>query len=172
MPVQHEDEDEGHSRWKQNDECFEEPPCKMERKKIPESCHAIRILGRRYALTATSHKYLEIGLNVQSRLPMEIILGDNRGNELILHPDTSGKLMENRGAVQRLLEARNPSYFLLRIRNLGMKLFELNGSKIVKLMQSSKCLYLSPATMNKLFTYEYCIDHIYTQLSEQSYLVR
>ncbi|EFN88853.1 hypothetical protein EAI_04698 [Harpegnathos saltator] len=83
-PVQHADEDEDHPRWKQNDEYFEEPPCKMERKNIPEPCHATRcILGRRYALTATSHKYLEIGLNVQSRLPVvEIVLGDNRGNEL------------------------------------------------------------------------------------------
>ncbi|XP_025162569.1 uncharacterized protein LOC112590412 [Harpegnathos saltator] len=100
-PVQHADEDEDHPRWKQNDECFEEPLCKMERKNIPEPCHAIRILERRYALTATSHKYLEIGLNVQYRLHpvVEIVLGDNRDNELILHPDTWGKLMENRSAV-------------------------------------------------------------------------
>ncbi|XP_025161975.1 uncharacterized protein LOC112590243 [Harpegnathos saltator] len=145
----------------------------MQNRTIPEPCHATRILGRRYILTATTHKYLEIGLNVQYRpySVVEIVLGDNRGNELILHTDTWGKLMENHGAIRRLLEAR-PSYFPLRIQNLGVKLFELNGSKIVKLMQYSKSLYLSPATMNKLFTYEYCIDHIYTQLSEQAYLVR
>ncbi|XP_011147078.2 uncharacterized protein LOC105187777 [Harpegnathos saltator] len=102
MPVQHEDEDEDHLRWKQKcDECFEKPSYKIERKNISESCHATRILGRRYALTTTPYKYLEIGLNVQSRVPVvEIVLGDNRGNQLILHADTWGKLMENRDAIQ------------------------------------------------------------------------
>ncbi|EFN85428.1 hypothetical protein EAI_17465 [Harpegnathos saltator] len=122
MPVQHvdEDEDEDHLRWKQKyDECFEEPPYKMGRKNISELRHATRILGRRYALTTTSYKYLDIGLNVQSRVPVvEIVIGDNRGNQLILHADTWGKLMENCGAMQRLLEAGKPSYSPLGIRDL------------------------------------------------------
>ncbi|EFN83523.1 hypothetical protein EAI_03957 [Harpegnathos saltator] len=114
MPVQHEDEDEDHLRWKQNcNKCFEEPPFKMKCKNIPESCQATRILGRRYTLTTTSHKYLEIGLNVQSVSVVEIVLGDNRGKQLTLRIDTWGKLMENRGAIQRLLEVSKPSYFLL-----------------------------------------------------------
>ncbi|EFN79515.1 hypothetical protein EAI_03466 [Harpegnathos saltator] len=81
IPVQHEDEDLDHLAWKQKcDECFKDPPYKIKRKNIPESCHATCILGRRYALTTMSQTYLKIGLNVQSRVPVvEIVFGDNRG---------------------------------------------------------------------------------------------
>ncbi|KYN15960.1 hypothetical protein ALC57_11797, partial [Trachymyrmex cornetzi] len=45
---------------------------------------AVRILGRKYALTRTLYKFLEIGINVGPQSYVEIAIGDNRGNELIL----------------------------------------------------------------------------------------
>jgi len=45
---------------------------------------AVRLLSRRYVLTATGYKYLEIGINVGPPNYMEIALGDHRGHELSL----------------------------------------------------------------------------------------
>ncbi|KYN27420.1 hypothetical protein ALC57_03192 [Trachymyrmex cornetzi] len=43
---------------------------------------AVRILGRKYALTRTGYKFLEIDINVGPPSYVEIAIGDNRGNEL------------------------------------------------------------------------------------------
>ena len=48
----------------------------------------VRILGRKYALTRTGYKFLEIGINVGPPSYVEIPIGDNRGNELILSIET------------------------------------------------------------------------------------
>ncbi|EZA52004.1 hypothetical protein X777_09438 [Ooceraea biroi] len=55
---------------------------------------AVHILGRRYALTATGYKYLDIGINVGSPSYVEIAIGDHRGNELILSLETWKGLYE------------------------------------------------------------------------------
>jgi len=44
----------------------------------------VRLLSRRYDLTATGYKYLEIGINVGPPSYVEIALGDHRGYELSL----------------------------------------------------------------------------------------
>ncbi|KAL6417115.1 hypothetical protein ACFW04_014678 [Cataglyphis niger] len=49
-----------------------------------ETRRAVRILGRRYALTPTFYKYLEIGINVGAMSYVQLILGDNRGNQIVL----------------------------------------------------------------------------------------
>jgi len=43
---------------------------------------AMRLLSRRYDLTNTGYKYLEIGINVGPPSYVEIVLGDHRGHEL------------------------------------------------------------------------------------------
>ena len=48
------------------------------------SCRASRIMVRRYALTSMGSKYLEIGINVQPMADVEVVLGGNHGNHLIL----------------------------------------------------------------------------------------
>ncbi|EFN71437.1 hypothetical protein EAG_16001 [Camponotus floridanus] len=44
---------------------------------------AVHILGRRYALTATEFKFLEIGINVGPPSYVEIAIGDHRGKEFM-----------------------------------------------------------------------------------------
>ena len=41
----------------------------------------VRLLSRRYDLTTTGYKFLEIGINVGSPSYVEITLGDHRGHE-------------------------------------------------------------------------------------------
>ena len=45
---------------------------------------AVRLLSRRYDLTNTGYKFLEIGINVGPPSYVEIALGDHRGHELSL----------------------------------------------------------------------------------------
>ena len=46
--------------------------------------HTVRILGRKYALTRTGYKLLDIDINIDPSSYMEIAIENNRGNELIL----------------------------------------------------------------------------------------
>ncbi|KMQ91625.1 hypothetical protein RF55_8480 [Lasius niger] len=63
---------------------------------------AIRILGRRYALTPTSYKYLEIGISVGITSYVELALGDNRGNQIILPIETWKSQMQKRADIEQL----------------------------------------------------------------------
>ena len=63
---------------------------------------AVRILGKKYALTRTGYKFLEIGINIgpHGSSYVEIAIGDNRGNELILSIETWKELYEQRWNIQ------------------------------------------------------------------------
>jgi len=41
------------------------------------------ILGRRFALTTTSYKYVDVEINVGPMSSVEIIIDDNRGNQIV-----------------------------------------------------------------------------------------
>ena len=103
---------------------------------------------------------------------MEIILGDNRGNQFLIHIETWRELMGKRVDIQRLLY-ENEAFSPLQIRDLMMEFCKINNSKIVKLTSSTTtiCMYLTFVTMNMLFSYEHCIDHMYAWLSENTQLV-
>ncbi|KAL6264244.1 hypothetical protein P5V15_004332 [Pogonomyrmex californicus] len=55
---------------------------------------AVRLLSRRYTLTATGYKFLEIGINIGPPSYVEIALGDYWGQELILSLKTWTGLYE------------------------------------------------------------------------------
>ncbi|XP_077260504.1 uncharacterized protein LOC143896475 [Temnothorax americanus] len=62
---------------------------------------AVRILSRRYALTATEYKFLEIDINVGPPSYVEIAVGDpRRGKELLLSLETWKALYEQWQNVQ------------------------------------------------------------------------
>ena len=63
---------------------------------------AVRLLNRRYDLTATGYKYLEIGINVGPPSYVEIALRDHRGYELSLSRNVEGPL---RAAMEYLQDA-------------------------------------------------------------------
>jgi len=65
--------------------------------------HAVRLLSRRYDLTATGYKYLEIGINVSPSY-VEIALGDYRGHELSLSLETWKASMSSNGIFTRCYE--------------------------------------------------------------------
>ncbi|EFN81562.1 hypothetical protein EAI_00417 [Harpegnathos saltator] len=89
MPAQHEDE---------------APPCKKMCESVPRP-PAMHILGRRYALTATAYKYLNIGISVGAESVIDIVIDDNRSKQLLLPIKTWNALMRQRVDIQRFLQA-------------------------------------------------------------------
>ena len=63
----------------------------------------MRLLSRRYDLTATGYKYLEIGINVGPPSYVEIALGDHRGHELSLSLETWKGLYEQQWNIYKML---------------------------------------------------------------------
>jgi len=64
---------------------------------------AVRLLSRRYDLTATGYEYLEIGINGPPSY-VEIALGDHRGHELSLSLEMWKCLYEQQGIFTRCFE--------------------------------------------------------------------
>lgn len=129
------------------------------------SLHAVRILGRRYALTPTSYKYLEIGISVGNISYVELALGDNRGNQIILPIETWRLLMQKRADIEQLTETP------LWIRDLTFQVINTSNSTIIKITSSDNSLYMKPSTLLHLFDFDKCIDHMYSWLCENTHNV-
>ncbi|KAL6419334.1 hypothetical protein ACFW04_013918 [Cataglyphis niger] len=99
----------------------------------------LRILGRRYALTPTSYKYLEIGISVRAMFCVQLVLGDNRDNQI-------------------LLKTSQPP---LQIRDLTFKVVKISDSDIIKMTLYNNSLYMNLFTLIHLFDFEKFIEHIY-----------
>ncbi|KAL6264220.1 hypothetical protein P5V15_004305 [Pogonomyrmex californicus] len=78
---------------------------------------AVRLLSRRYTLTATGYKFLEIGINVGPPSYVEIALGDHRGQELILSLETWTGFYEQRWNIYKLLQNDYKDNFISRTVN-------------------------------------------------------
>jgi len=65
-----------------------------------EPRHIPRIFGKRFALTLTAYKYLDIDISVGPVSSVEIVIGDNKGNLIIL-PHATWKTFNLRRAYWR-----------------------------------------------------------------------
>ncbi|XP_039303319.1 uncharacterized protein LOC120357265 [Solenopsis invicta] len=128
------------------------------------------ILGRRLALTSTAYKYLDIGISVGPTSFVEILIGDNRGNQIILAHATWTALFQKRVDIERLAQSTSPSS-TLSIQDLIVQLIKLRNENIVKLTLRDTCMYLKPKTVLFLFELEQCVEHIYYSLYQYTYTV-
>ncbi|XP_036146219.1 uncharacterized protein LOC118646743 [Monomorium pharaonis] len=135
---------------------------------ISQPRHTPRILRRRFPLMATSYKYLEMGISVGSEPFVEMILGDNKGNQLILPYITWQKFIERRVDIEELVRATIPSSRLF-ICDLVIEI--VNVHDIVKLTLCNTCIYMKPSTVQFLFNLEHCAESVYNQLYQNTYSV-
>ncbi|KAL6255518.1 hypothetical protein P5V15_013855 [Pogonomyrmex californicus] len=103
-----------------------------------------RILGRRFALTFTAYKYLDIGINVGPISYVELRIGGNRGNQILL-PYVMWKTL------------------------IEKQLVQMRNTNIVKFTLRDTCLYIKPSTVFFLFELEHCVEHVYYWLYENIY---
>ncbi|KAM0728336.1 hypothetical protein ACS0PU_005118 [Formica fusca] len=126
-----------------------------------------RILVRRFALTRTAYKYLDIGISVGPASFVELHLGDNRGNHIILPNATWATFIERRVDIERFLQLNTPSS--LSIRDLVMEHVKIHDTNVVKLILHLytldytlySYLYMKPSTILFLFELEHCVNHEY-----------
>jgi len=73
-----------------------------------------RILGRRFALTAISYKYLNISISVRPVSSVEMLLGDNKSNQIILSHATWKIFIARRTDIEKLLQSTVPASLSIR----------------------------------------------------------
>ncbi|EZA51546.1 hypothetical protein X777_09755 [Ooceraea biroi] len=123
----------------------------------------IRILGRRYALTATGYKYLDIGINVGPPSYVEIAIGDHRGNELILFLETWKGLYEQQWDIQNRLR-KDVRGRPITVGPLTVRFSAMNDNKLVCLDSSDVRLMMTESTFFTMINLDRCIELTYAQL--------
>lgn len=127
--------------------------------------HAVRLLGRRYALTATGYKYLEIGINVGPPSFVEIAIGDNRGNELVMSLETWKGLYEKRWNVLNLLETDyKDSYNFISVGPLTARICTINDANFIRLESNNVRMVMTGSTLRRMFDMDCCIDVTFDRL--------
>ena len=123
-----------------------------------------RILGRRFPLTLTSYKWIDIGISVGSVTCMvELLIGDNHGNRIVLPYRTWRAFIEKRVDIERLMQSALPSS-ALPIHELNVHLVKLRDDNVIKLTLHDACIFLKPATVLSIFELEHCVEHVYVKL--------
>ncbi|KYQ59132.1 hypothetical protein ALC60_01860 [Trachymyrmex zeteki] len=107
------------------------------------SCHTPYVLSRRFALT--SYKYLDIGISVGLMSYVKIVIGDNRGNRIILLHTTWKAFIERCANVERLVQSTVSSF--LMIQDLIVELVKIGNEYDVKISLYGTCLHMKPKTM-------------------------
>ncbi|XP_039312760.1 uncharacterized protein LOC120359423 [Solenopsis invicta] len=121
------------------------------------------ILGRRFALTPTSYKWLDIGINAGSISYVELVLGDNRGNQIALPYKTWRSLIEKRMDIEGLMQSKTAP---LLIHELIVQQIKLHEEHIIKLTLHNTYICMKPATVSFMFELEHCIEHVYFTLCQ------
>ncbi|XP_036138808.1 uncharacterized protein LOC118644393 [Monomorium pharaonis] len=129
-----------------------------------------RILGRRFALTATAYKYLDIGVSVGREPFVEMILGDNKSNQIQLSRDTWVIMIEKRMDTERLLQSTTATS--LWINDLFIELVKLRNEIVIKFTLNNKALYMKSLTVQFLLNLEDVINNVYFKLSRDMFVVK
>ncbi|XP_032690540.1 uncharacterized protein LOC116853520 [Odontomachus brunneus] len=79
------------------------------------------------------------------------------------------EIMHKRTDFDRLLQQAETSPFW--IRDLSIKSDKIQNAKVLKLTLFGNILYVKRKTLDRLFVYEQCIDHMYGWLCENTHLV-
>ncbi|KYN27505.1 hypothetical protein ALC57_03103, partial [Trachymyrmex cornetzi] len=122
------------------------------------------ILRRVFALTSTAYKFLEIGIAAGPMSQVEIVIGDTRGNRIILPHATWTAFIEKRMDIVRLM--RSSTLLSLMILDLVIELVKICDLDNVKLSLCDKCVYMKPSTILFMLELEQCVEHVYFDLCQ------
>ncbi|XP_070513011.1 uncharacterized protein [Cardiocondyla obscurior] len=125
-----------------------------------------RLLSRRYALTATSYKYLEIGVNVGSQNYVEIAIGDTRGHEIVLSLEAWKSLCEYQENILNLLhnKFRNPEDFV-QLGSVSARLYTMNNLNLLRLESNKVHILMTESTYHRMLTLDDCITLTFDRMT-------
>ncbi|XP_036142630.1 uncharacterized protein LOC118645514 [Monomorium pharaonis] len=140
-----------------------------------------RVLARRYTLTKTGYKYLDIGIVVKSPSYVNIVLGDCHGKEISFTIDEWKELVKLKSTILTTLRSNNnnnnnnsaeDSMELPTIgNNIFLRVGKINNLPILRLEHPSNRLILSLSTVIIMFDHDYCVDRIVKALSPVTRIV-
>jgi len=119
--------------------------------------------------TPGKYKYLDIGISVGPMSFVEMLLGDNKGSQIILPHATWETFIAKRVDIEKLMLSTVPTS--LSIRDLIIKLVKICDADIVKLTLRGTCMYMKSATILFLFTHKHCVEHVYFGLCQSTHMV-
>ncbi|XP_011860048.1 PREDICTED: uncharacterized protein LOC105557411 [Vollenhovia emeryi] len=124
-----------------------------------------RIMSRRFALTSTAYKYLDVGICVvPDESYVEFMLGDNQGNKIVLDYSMWMEIIKKRVEIEQLFKSTDASS--VQIDNLVLELVRTYNNKVVILTLDDTCMYMNMSTVLFLLKLEHCVEHVYRELSE------
>ncbi|KAL6417347.1 hypothetical protein ACFW04_012805 [Cataglyphis niger] len=131
---------------------------------INSSTSDFHICVRRYALTHTAYKYMDIEISVRPASFVELHLGDIRKNHIILSHEIWETFIERHVDIERFFQSNTSS---LRIVYLVMEYVKIHDASVVKLIDDF-CLYMKSLTILFLLKLEHCINHEYLNLCKKT----
>ncbi|KYN02290.1 hypothetical protein ALC62_06899 [Cyphomyrmex costatus] len=125
---------------------------------------AVRILSRRYDLTATGYKFLEIGINVGPPSYVEIVLGDHHGRELSMSLETWKELYEQRLNIYNLLRNEYKDNFIT-VGPITATIYAHTDLTLVRLKSPTVHVTMIESTLRRMFDLDGCIDVTFERLA-------
>ncbi|EZA56516.1 hypothetical protein X777_03563 [Ooceraea biroi] len=124
----------------------------------------IRLLSRRYNLTRTGYKYLEIGIGVPptaDAAAVHIVLGDTTCKEILLTTEMWKGLVGSRSIICGYLARANGEQIApppMRMDDLTVRFASINGQPTIRLDTPTGRLTLSAPTVRYLYGLRHCTE--------------
>ncbi|EZA55458.1 hypothetical protein X777_04757 [Ooceraea biroi] len=132
----------------------------------------MRLLSRRYNLTRTGYKYLEIGIGVPPTLDtatVHVAMGDTTGKEILLNAEMWKGLVDSRAIVCDYLARANGEHVIapppMRMDDLTIRFASINGQPTIRLDTPSSRLTLSAPTVRYLYGLRHCAARVIATMS-------
>ncbi|EZA55742.1 hypothetical protein X777_04161 [Ooceraea biroi] len=126
----------------------------------------MRLLSRKYNLTRTGYKYLELGIGVPPTLDMatvHVAMGDTIGKEILLNAEMWKGLVDSRAIVCDYLARANSEHGPpppIRLDDMRVRFATINGQPTIRLDTSSGRLTLSAPTVRYLYVLRHCAKRV------------
>jgi len=130
---------------------------------IEPSNAAARLLSRRYALTSTGYKFLEIGINVGPPSYVEIVVGDHRGQNIAMSLEMWKGLCEQRWNIYKLLRNEYKDNFI-NVGPLTISVSAMKDFALVRLESSNVRMQMTESTLRRMLDLDECVDVTFERL--------
>jgi len=117
------------------------------------SCHLI--LGRRYALTSTAYKHLEIDISASYVTIIVVRITDIRGNHIFMSHTTWAAIMEYRSDIKQLVQSTLEA-IPREIHELIIEIVKIRNENFVKFTSHDTSIYMKPSTVRFMQDLEHC----------------
>ncbi|XP_020297709.1 uncharacterized protein LOC109862161 [Pseudomyrmex gracilis] len=134
-----------------------------------------RILSRKYILTKTGYKYFELGIGISlmdATPTVDIALGDNNGNEVLLSSEMWKMLLDNERIIMSYLSEQSDAQPPILVDDLVVLFSLINNAKIMRLTTKNSRIILSHQSMCNLFNLKHCVACIIAYLNDAVIRVR